>query len=78
VVYLGPEYLFMFANIKRFRGDEAEAIGIVSKSIDICQDEAGKALYMYRLLEMDLEEEGPHFRAEREEVLEIFLQTAER
>lgn len=62
MVYLGPEYLFMFASIKHFNGEEKEAIGIVMKCIDMCQDEEVKALFMYRLLELDLEEEGPEFR----------------
>lgn len=58
VVYLGPEYLFMFASIKHFNGEEKEAISILTKSIDICEDEASRALNMFRLLEFDLEEEA--------------------
>jgi len=67
----------MFANIKHFQGDEKEAIGIITKSIDICQEESEKALYMYRLLELDLEAEGVS-RCEREEMLENFIRKGEK
>lgn len=65
VVYLGPEYLFMFASIKHFNGEEKQAISIMTKSIDICEDEASKALHMYRLLEFDLDEEEMENRYDR-------------
>ena len=69
MVYLGPEYLYMFANIKHFNGEVKEAISIVSKSIEICEDDQTRALYMFRLLQFDLEEEGTDFRTEREDML---------
>ena len=78
VVYLGSEYLFMFAHIKHFQGEEREAISIMSKSIDISPDEETKALNMYRLLEMDLEIEGEDAREEKEQNLEEFLMNSEK
>jgi hypothetical protein len=59
----------MFASIKHFNGEEKEAIGIMTKSIDICEDDASKALHMYRLLEFDLDAENSEFRYDRELML---------
>lgn len=44
----------MFANIKHFHGETNEAAGIVSKIIDICQDDESKGLYLFKILEFNL------------------------
>jgi tetratricopeptide (TPR) repeat protein len=73
VVYLGPDYLFMLANIKHFDGEEKEAISILQKVIEIAQDEEARVMYSYRILELDLEEESHQLRFERERALEKML-----
>lgn len=44
----------MFANIKHFHGDTNEAVGIVTKIIDICQDDDARGLYLFKILEFNL------------------------
>jgi hypothetical protein len=65
IVYLGPEYLYLFASIKHFYGERKEAVSIMMKIIDLCQDEDSKMLNNCRILEFDLEEEGSKLRGER-------------
>lgn len=73
VVYLGPDYLSMLANIKHFNGEEKEAISILLKVIDIAQDEEARVMHSYRILELDLEEDSQQLRFERERALEKLL-----
>ena len=75
IVYLGPKYLGMLASIKQFQGEEKEALGIYLKLVEMAPEIERKALFAYRVLELELEEEGPGFRHERERVLEKLLRT---
>jgi hypothetical protein len=55
----------MYANIKHFNGELSEAVSIMTKIIDICQDAESKGLYLFRILEFNLEELGDKLRGER-------------
>ena len=59
----------MLASIKQFEGEQKEALGIWLKLIDMVPEINKKVLFAYRILELDLDEEGPSYRIEREKAL---------
>ena len=55
----------MYASIKHFNGELSEAVSIMSKVVDICQDDVSKGLYLFKILEFNLEELNEKLRGER-------------